>query len=69
LLYAGISALSSCVDVVSGKIINAKNSISCVYKVKVGSTKSKLLIYWPFVINCNYFLFTNIHVLSTNTHG
>jgi hypothetical protein len=43
------------------------NFVFC--RVKVCLTKLELLIYWPFIINCNFFVFTNIHILSIGIHG
>jgi hypothetical protein len=64
LLYAWIWTFSNCGDVMSDKITNTKNSISCVCRVKVGLTKPKLLICWPLIFNCNLDPFKNI-CLST----
>jgi len=49
---------------VLGKITNTQNSISCVYRVEVDSTKPVLLVYGPLIFNCNPDACTNI-CLST----
>jgi hypothetical protein len=49
---------------VLGKITNTQNSISCVCRVEVDSTKPMLLVYGPLIFNCNPDACTNI-CLST----